>query len=210
MTDKDPKSDVDDNGASDLMSGSGAGKEDVVAYDTYSRVLGKVKKTELKLQETNSKYQETRAKLDEYEAAREAKQIEEQKARGEFDKILADKDERIANLESNLNSNIKQTNDFVKTNAFLSTLEGKLETKYFNHIPLDSIKIDESGEIDQESLSSAVSGFKESHPRLIIQRKADIPNTKTGSTGGSLSKQDWKAIRDPAEQRRRYKEVDWS
>ena len=210
MTIEDPKSKASGDGASNSVSGSSEGKEDMVAHATFSKVLGEAKNAKLKLGEKTTELSEANAKLAVFESAAEVKIIEEQKARGEFDKILGTKDEEIASLKSNLNSNIKQTNDFIKTNAFLSTLDGKLESQYFGHIPLDSIDIDDSGEINQDSLAKAVSGFKESHPKLLIQRKADIPNTKTGSSGGTLSKNDWNAIPDPAEQRRRFKEVDWS
>ena len=209
-TNEDPKPKDSVDGASNSVSGSGAGNEDVVAYATYKKVLSETKNFKAKLSDKDSKLQEANAKLAEYEAAEEAKRVEEEKARGNFDKLIAEKEEKIKSLEGDLQSNIEQTNNFVKTNAFLSNLDGKLDSQYYGHIPLSDIKIDDDGSIDQESLTRAVSSFKESHPRLIVTRKADIPNTKTGSSGGSLSYNDWNAIKDPEEQRRRYGEVDWS
>jgi len=179
--------------------------DDVVKYASYKKLLDEKKSI-------SSKHSENLAKLSEYEARDKA--LEEQKLLDEkkFSEAYAKKDEELQSALLKASALEKDQLDIKKIHSFLGGLgDAKLEQKYFSLIPLDSIKTDETGALDQESLLSTVNNFKAEHQRLLVTSKNDLPHNKVGSTGGKgLTVSEWKNLGTAKEMRARFSEVDFS
>jgi len=201
MTVDNPNSQASGEGTPDSVNEGGGTKTEFVPLENHRKLLSEKKGLQAKFADQN-------AELARYKADEEARNLKDQTDRGEFDKILASSNEKIASLTGELENSRKQTNDFVKTTAFLQGLGGKLDSKYYGHIPLDSIEVGEEG-INPESLTKAVSTFRETHPMLILDRKSDLPANKTGSSSAGLTVDQWEKLGDTKEMERRFGEVDW-
>jgi vacuolar-type H+-ATPase subunit I/STV1 len=179
--------------------------EDYVKFTSYKKAVDESKAYK-------SKHADAIAELAKYQAKekadKEQRLIEDRK----FDEYMAKKEEETKTLREELNETRKDNEDYRKMTSFLSAMgSSKVESKYYSLIPLDSIELDESGAINQESLNEAVNNFKAEHSRLIISPKTGLPSNKVGgSTTPGLSYEEWSRLGSAKEMRERAKEVDFS
>lgn len=179
--------------------------EDLVKYSTYKKTLSEVKAIK-------ERHREAMEKLAQYETRdkelSEQKLIEEKK----FSEVIQSKEQRLLELSGELEQSKRNEQDFRKMTSFLSGLgSSKLESKYYQLVPLDDIKLNDDGAIDQESLIDTVNKFKAEHNRLVVNPRNDLPPNKVGdSTGKRLSVAEWKSLASSKEMKERYKEVDWT
>jgi len=180
-------------------------ENDVVKYSSYKKVLNEKKAL-------GDKHADALAKLADYEA--KDRDIQQQMLIDEknFGEVLTVKDQELERLSNELNESRRNEQDYRKMTGFLSGLgTSKLESKYYSLVPLDEIKLEDDGTIDQSSLIETVAKFKTDHSRLIVDQRNDLPPHKVGdSTGKKLSVKEWKALASSKEMKDRYNEVDWA
>lgn len=177
--------------------------DDVVKYTSYKKVLDEKK-------QLSSKHSEALAELAEYRAKEKA--LEEQKLIDEkkFSEAYQLKEQELLQIKSKADELEKEKLDFKKLHSFLSGLgDAKLEQKYFSLIPIDEIKIDDEGVLDQESINNTVNKFKADHQRLLITSKNDLPHNRVGGSGKGLSLAEWRNLGSSQEMKERYKEINW-
>lgn len=180
--------------------------EDLVKYSTYKKVLSEKKALQ-------SKHAETVAKLAEHEAREKQKEENQLIADKEFDKVLNERNNEIEDLRLKLNESNKTLDDTIKLQHFISALgSSKIESKYFNFIPLDKIQVHEDGSINKENLVNVVEEFKAEHPRLLVRQKNNLPNHHVNSEGksGTITYKAWRELKSSREQAEKYKDIDWS
>jgi len=144
--------------------------QDTVSYKTHEKLLNQHKKQQARLKE-----------LEEKEREREES---EQLKRGEFEKVLSLKEEKIKNLQSVVEQRETERIEGKKLMAFMDKLPGAIsDNDYLSHIDIDSIIIDENGEIDSLSLEKEVDRFTKKHWRVIdYKNKKGLPTV--GHLGG--------------------------
>lgn len=176
--------------------------KDTVKYDTYSRVLGKLKKTEAEREEMRSKIQAYEQK----ERELEEKRLTEQ---GEYKKLLELERKKRIEEESKRTQYEKDLLDAHKLNALKEKLPGKVKrNEYYNFVDLDKIVIDPStGHIDETSLQEVADHFVNEHGSLI-ERKGSVGLPQNAARDGmqTLSYEQWLTL-PLKEQKARRKEV---
>lgn len=174
--------------------------QDKVNYSTYQKVLSEKKKKDLELKELR----EYRAKV---EAA--AKQAEEQKMaeKGEFQKLLEERNKQVEELSSKLTQKEKMFQDAVKFSAFKKALPGSIEDQFLPLVDLDKIALDESGQPDKSSIERYAKEFTKTYGRVLTtQSGVRIPQDGARGSEKSLSYEEW--LKLPAkEMRARYKDI---
>lgn len=125
------------------------------------------------------KLREYEKKLSLFEEQDRIKREEEQRNRGEFDKILKSREEEIEAYKKREKQIHEELRIEHSKQAFLSLLPGKLANPdYLNLIPVNQIKYNADGDIDMKNLESLVENWKKSHFRLIDMpgSSAQLPN----------------------------------
>lgn len=125
------------------------------------------------------KLREYEKKLSLFEEQDRIKREEEQRSRGEFDKILKSREEEIELYKKREKQIHEELRVEHSKQAFLSLLPGKLANPdYLNLIPVNQIKYNADGDIDMKNLESLVENWKKSHFRLIDMpgSSAQLPN----------------------------------
>jgi hypothetical protein len=174
---------------------------DKVDHKTFERLLSQKKKRDEELREV-------RAKLEELETERQQAVEAKLKETQDFKKLAELKDEKLKELTSELTTVREQQLNARKLDRFLTTLDGKVDKKFWSHIDLDAIVVDpESGDIDEMSVSKAVEDFRTTYPEIIRSPKQgqNVPNTYPQGTG-TLTYEEWLKL-PAAEMRARYNEV---
>lgn len=149
----------------------GTDKQDIVSYKSHQKLL--------------NQYKTQQARLKEYEQMEAEREEQEQLKKGEYEKLLQSKEERIKNLETEVNTNRQEKVEGKKLMAFMEKLPGTIsDNDYLSHIDIDSILIDEeTGQIDSLSLEKEVNRFTKKHWRVIDHKnKKGLPSV--GHLGG--------------------------
>lgn len=139
------------------------------------------------------KLREYEKKLSLFEEQDRLKREEEQRNRGEFDKILKSREEEIEAYKKREKQIHEELRVEHSKQAFLSLLPGKLANPdYLNLIPVNQIKYNADGDIDMKNLESLVENWKKSHFRLIDMpgSNAQLPNHSAERKKG-LSHAEW-------------------
>lgn len=177
-------------------------KDDTVKYETYRKTLSEAKRAKERL-----------AELEREKAERDAadKEAEEQRLKDEQKwKEYAEKKEAEANeWKTKFDTTTSQIVDAKKLDAFLNTLDGKVDRKFWNFIDTDAIMTNpETGEIDDMSVAKTVESFKANYPELIVYpgQKTGLPSESPKPATGSLTYDEWRKL--PAkEMKTRYHEM---
>jgi len=160
-------------------------------------------------------YQTFKAEKDEIAKMQAQANEEKLREKGQYDVLLKQREERLKELESELN-NYKgevQSRDeailnFKKAAAFEKQLGGKLKKDaYWNHVDFDNIAIDPAtGKIDSHSLVKVTESFKNDFNELVDY--GNIGNLPNGTAQGSskLTVEQWKKL-PLADQRKRMGDV---
>jgi len=197
----------DDNLLDNELPKDGDSNADLISIrqSTYKRTVNEMKNLK-------AKHADAIAKLAEIEARDRQQEEARLRADKQYEELLKKKDEELSLTRSELERTNKDITDFRKTSAFLSAMgNAKIESKYYNLIPIDNIKLDDQGQIDQDSLVNSVNMFRQEHPRLIVEQRSDLPANKPGTSNGTkLTVSQWKALGSSAEMRKRFHEVDFS
>lgn len=152
--------------------------QDFVKYDTYKKTVDESKRKSERLKSQSQELEELRLykqKIEEDELAR----------KGEYEKLLQTRDERINSLQSELDKHERNRIESQKINAFLEELGGDVKKdEYLSFVDWESIQRNpETGEIDKLTLEKAVSSFTENYDDLYIKKnQKKLPNV--GHLGG--------------------------
>jgi len=179
-------------------------KEDFVKYSSYQKVLNEKRNIA-------SKHIDAVARVAELESANKERSELELKEQNKFQELLETRDKELLDTRAKLEETNKNIEWAEKMRSFQDSLgHSKIDSAYYSLVPIDEIKYNDDGSIDQDSLLKVVDTFKTTHHRLIDSPKTDLPNQKPGSsTGQGLSKEDWLKL-GSKEMTARAKEVDFS
>jgi seryl-tRNA synthetase len=169
-------------------------KKDTVAYETHLKLLGEKKKLQAEVERLRLEQQE---KLE-----------AELKAKEDFKKLAEMKEQEAKEAKQRVSEFEAREKNAMKLDAFLSTLQGTVDKKFWGHIPLDKIVIHpETGEVDMMSVTQTVEWFSKEYYDIV--KRAGGPTTpNTAPQGGSsaLTYEEWRKL-PLAEQKARMKEV---
>lgn len=170
-------------------------KKDTVAYETHLKLL----KEKKKLQEDLERYQS------------EARQREEAdlRAKEDFKKIAELREAEAKELREKLTTVETRERNMAKLDAFLTTLDGSVDKRFWGHIPLDKIIVDPvSGEPDPMSVAKEVEWFRKEYFDIIKKPgQATVPVTAPqGASSANISYEEWLKL-PLKEQKARMKDV---
>jgi len=136
-------------------------KSDVVAYETHRKLLGEKKREA-------EKRQQAEAELEKYRTAEKEREEKKLQDNEEFQKLLAIREKERDEYKTKYEAAEARTLEARKLDAFLNTLDGKVDRKFWGHIDLEKVIIDPStGNIDDMSVTKAVEEFKAEYPEII-------------------------------------------
>lgn len=164
-------------------------KKAAVAYESYKKALDEKKAAQ--------------AKLKEFEDREKKRAEEEAKAKEDYKTLLETREKEAEELKTKLSTVESRLSNGVKLNAFISSLSGKVEQKYWGQINLDLIEMNpETGLPDEVSLKKAVNDFEQEYPE-IIQKPSNsrMPNDAPRGGGTKLKYDDWMKL--PYEEKRK-------
>jgi len=145
---------------------------DFVKYETHNRLLRQRKADQGKVRELEEELNRFR------DVERKREQTEMEK-RGQYDKILKEREERIGQLEKEREERERQAIQSTKLSAFVDLLPGKLRNnQYLAFVNVDEIAIDpDTKKVDEGSLKSAVDTFMKAHSVLVEPKNTpSLPN----------------------------------
>jgi len=164
-------------------------KSETVTREAYNKTLTEAK---------NAKKERDAlaARLAEIEAGQQTEAETKLIAEKKFVDVIEQQKKQIAELTGKTSSLLQDRDDARKLNSFVGLMSEKgikLESKYLNLVPIDSIQFSDDGSIDHTSVAEAVNNFQKEHPRLLAQESTAFPPTsKTGGTNGKkMSMADW-------------------
>lgn len=149
------------------------GKDDVVAYESYQKVLSEKKNLQ-------AKFGELQGQMNELISSQKAQEEAKLNEAGEFKKLAELKDQKISELQAQIDSVAKERdafkgdlNDTWKLQAFYSKLNGTVKrNEYLSFVDLDGIVIDpETRQVDETSVENVVAKFMENHGDLVQTKK---------------------------------------
>jgi hypothetical protein len=146
-------------------------QDETVSYKSHQKLLNQYKSTQSRLKELEAKEQE--------------REESEQLKRGEYEKVMQLKEEKIKTLQTTIEQKQQEELEGKKLMAFMDKLGGKIsDNDYLSLIDIDSIAVDpDTGELDQLSLEKEVDRFSKKHWRVIENQKPKAP-TSVGHLGG--------------------------
>ena len=127
------------------------------------------------------------AELAKYRAAEQAKADEDAKARGEFEKILADRDAKLTEYQSTL----------AAKDRAIAAAEAKAMLTGLNNLELKGALADMPADIQPDGVAAWVEQFKASNAELFDKRAPGVGNGSSGSPHQGTN-QSWKVIQETA------------
>lgn len=192
----------DGNGASGTITQNPSGNQ-----KTAEELLKEVEALRNHNQELLGEKKKVSEKLKSLETLAKEKEEKELKEKEDYKTLVQLREEELTKTKSELESERFQRQQGMKLDAFLSILDGKVDSKYWGMIDLDKISINpETKQIDQMSVSKAVEDFRKTYPELIKTGQAQIPPANAPSNGEVLTYEKWLTL-PLKEQKARYKEL---
>lgn len=165
--------------------GSGTPPPGSVSYETHRQLLDEKKRADARLRQ-----------LEDERAARERADLE---AKGDFEKLLAQERERNAKLTADLQQLNERETGRRKLASVLGALNGHVESKYFELIPIDDVIVDPtSGDVDQTSVARVVEKVRTKYPEIIKATSGPgLPNAAPQGgvvPAGKIKRSDWNRL----------------
>lgn len=161
----------DNSGSAPVEAAPSPSSEDV-SYESHQRLLQQRKADQRKAKELEQE-------LSRYRDADRAREQQELEAKGEYSKILSERENRIQELEAREEERLRREVESAKLNAFVRALPGKLRSQdYLAFVNTDDIPLDpESKSVDEGSLRRVVADFMSKHSVLVEpEKKVNVPN----------------------------------
>ena len=149
---------------SDVESSNDESQNQSVSYDAHRKLLNQRKADQAKARELEEKYNALRA---EREAEAEARMIEEKR----FKELYEAKQAELESMQNNMTQMEQSVQETLKLQAFRQHVGELANPLYASLIDLSAIKMDETGNIDKESLDAYGASFKEAHSHLLKTSK---------------------------------------
>lgn len=152
-------------GGVDSEASGGSGSSDSVSYESYQKLLNQRKSDKLKADALEAKLKELEKKANE----QEENKLKEQ---NKFKELYEAKSKEVADLSekfTGLNQSIVRAE---KLSAFERAAGAPLKHEaYYSHVDVDAIRMDDSGNIDSESLNEVVGAFRNVHGDSLFNIK---------------------------------------
>lgn len=146
-------------------------------------------------------------RLKSLETLQKEKEEKELKEKEDFKTLVQLREEELNKTKSELESERFQRQQGMKLDAFLSILDGKVDSKYWGMIDLEKISVNpDTKQIDQMSVGKAVEEFKKTYPELIKSGNPQVPPANAPTNGEVLTYEKWLTL-PVKEQKLRYKEM---
>jgi len=154
-----------------------------VAFETYQRVLAQRKSDQSKFKELEQAHN---ALVAEKQSAEEAAKAEQ----GKYQELFEAERAAVEKLQIEISQ--RQQMDLIRTKeaALAAELKGIRKTEYLKFADINSIVLDESGLVEQESLKQVASSFREQYGDLI-STQSDLPDNAPGTGPQSLTYETW-------------------
>lgn len=166
--------------------------EEQVSRETYLKVLDEAKKA--------------KAKVREFEEAQKKLQEMEMEKKGEYQKLISQRDEELSKLRNEIIENKRREDDRRKMASILESVGGDVDPKWYSLIEYEDVTIDpDTGRIDELSRAKAVQKLKEKYPEIIRNKNVGkIPaENPQGGLPGSISRAEW--LKLPAKDMKKWK-----
>lgn len=162
---------------------------ETVAYETHRKLLAEKKRRD----------EELRARDEELAALkREKKEAEELKLKEKEDykKIVEIRDGELAAERAEKEMLKNKFQDAVKFDAFINSLPGSVDKKFWQMIDLSAVVIDPTtNEPDPMSVKKAADKFRAEFPELIVnQNGAKLPNNAASGGAFVMNDETWNAL----------------
>lgn len=169
--------------------------EDRVSYDSYQKLLGEKKKRD--------------AELTEYKKKEKEREEQDLKAKEDWKKLVALRDEELQKTKAELDSVKNTLESGTKLQAFLDALDGQVDQQYWGLIDLSQVVLNpETGLPEEVSIKKAALEFKSKYGLVVKQSGGTkMPNDAPKGNGSvGLSYDEW--LKLPAkDMRARIKDV---
>ncbi len=151
--------------------------EETVSYKAHAKLLAQRKADQVKLQDAITR-------LAEYESERKADQESKLKEQNKWQEVAESKDAELLEAKKQLKSIETSIVRAEKVNAFEKAFGAQLKHQDFtNHINTDAITVDDSGEINAESLNAEVNRFRGAFGDSLTITN-DMAKVPTGAPSG--------------------------
>jgi hypothetical protein len=154
--------------------------KDSVSYETHRKLLDEKKKIQ--------------AKLDQVETDRKAAEEAELVRKGELQKLLDLEKKRAADLEAQVKAQEERTLQSKKLSAIVKGLNVPVEQKWLSVLGghLDEVIVNDTGEIEQMSVTAVVENLKKEWPEMLKRPAAGMPNgAPQGNGATTITRADW-------------------
>lgn len=146
------------------------------------------------------KYKEEKRKLEEQmkqlKAEREAQEIDKLKEKEQWKSLYEAEAAKRAEMEAARVLEQKKFIDYHKKNAVVSKLGGFKRDEYTNFVNLDTVEMDENGNIIPESLDKEVSRLKQLYPELIKGGNAEVLPSEAPKSFNNVVEKDIRKMTD--------------
>lgn len=178
---------ADDQTPPVVDSGSPAGtgespKPDVVQYETHRKLLDEKKKIQKELEDIRAREK----------AQKEAEDL----AKGNFQKLLDEAQQKIKDLEQQTARNAQLELDRRKLAAVVKGIGGQIDDKWIGVISqqIDDVAVTDDGQLDQKSVQSLVDSLKKAWPEML-KKNQGMPNGQpNGGSPTTISRSAWLAL----------------
>lgn len=161
--------------------------EQSVSYETHRRLLSEKKRRD----EENAAL---KARLDEIEKRDKEKMEAELKQKEDWKKMLELREKELSDKDAKLKQYEQQRVEETKLRKFLASIDGKIDSRYWQLIPIEEIAVRDNGEIDELSVTKAVETFVKKFPETVQRRNAPSTSNTAPNGQGSISYDEWRKL----------------
>ena len=174
----------------EIKSSKSETKEDVVAYDSYRRLLGEKKKE----QEEKLKLSRELKELRDEKKSREESSLKEQ---NDWKSLAERRGEELVEKENYIKGVAQDRANAKKLDSFLEAVGSKIDRKFWGLIGLDKILINpDTGDVDEMTVTKQVEAWKKEYPETLGYRgsTAKLPTDSPKPEGVTLDYNTWTSM----------------
>ena len=162
-------------------------QQDSVSYETHRRLLAEKKKRDEDLRAA-------REQLQALQSEAEKRQTEELKQKEDFKRLYEMTKDELEKTRGELSTTSEKITRAKKFDSFFTKLGVDIPQKFWQHVPLDSLIVDETGKIEELSLEAAINDFRTEYPEIIEmyskKGKSSLPQQAAMGLGSPMSSAD--------------------
>lgn len=176
---------------------------ETVRYETHKKLLGEKKETQERLRKAQEE-------LDAYKAKEQERQNKELESQGNYRKLLEQKDDELKRVKLENDAIITSLNEAKKRQAVLKNISGMVPPNAHALLPINMVKLDENGELDEQSVKAAAQIFEQEYSFAVQRnvRNGGMPTDAANPQSKKLTRKEWEAL-PTKEMKARYGDVDW-